>query len=86
VAVSQLNPAPQFFRELLSLSLSLKQLQSNRFTSANASNDAVAGCKGSFYGQLAEFDLITKQTVYKKTLNTYFQVAQMAHGNFSTTK
>jgi hypothetical protein len=55
-------------------------------TPANATNDAVAGCKGSFYGQLAEFDLITKQTVYKETLNTYFQVAQMAHGNFSTTK
>ncbi|KAJ7260617.1 hypothetical protein C8J57DRAFT_1636635 [Mycena rebaudengoi] len=66
LAVSQLNPVPQFF--------------------PNATNDAVAGCKGSFYGQLAEFDLITEQTVYKKTLNTYFQVAQMAHANFSTTK
>ncbi|KAJ6532483.1 hypothetical protein B0H19DRAFT_1272760 [Mycena capillaripes] len=50
LAVSQLNPVPQFF--------------------PNATNDAVAGCQGSFYGQLAEFDLITEQTVYKKTLNT----------------
>ncbi|KAJ6563821.1 hypothetical protein B0H19DRAFT_1233073 [Mycena capillaripes] len=84
-AVNQLNPANQFFRDLLSLFLS------NKYTlmglpSANATNNAVAGCKGSFYGQMAEFDLITKQTMWEKTLKTYFQVAQSAHENFSTTK
>ncbi|KAJ7799090.1 hypothetical protein B0H14DRAFT_2617368 [Mycena olivaceomarginata] len=51
----------------------------------NATGVAVAGCKGSFYGQMAEFDLITKQTMWEKSLKTYFQVAQSAHGNFSTT-
>ncbi|KAJ7713367.1 hypothetical protein B0H14DRAFT_3523445 [Mycena olivaceomarginata] len=42
--------------------------------SANATGVAVAGCKGSFYGQMAEFDLITKQTMWEKSLKTYFQV------------
>ncbi|KAJ7837682.1 hypothetical protein B0H14DRAFT_3460012 [Mycena olivaceomarginata] len=45
----------------------------------NATSGAVAGYKGSFYGQMAEFDLITKQTMWEKSLKTYFQVAQSAH-------
>ncbi|KAJ7302406.1 hypothetical protein DFH08DRAFT_905201 [Mycena albidolilacea] len=84
-AVNQLNPAPQFFRELLSLSLSTRYNLTS-LLSANATSGAVAGCKGSFYGQMAEFDLITKQTMWEKSLKTYFQVAQSAHVNFSTTK
>ncbi|KAJ7897509.1 hypothetical protein B0H13DRAFT_1884617 [Mycena leptocephala] len=46
-------------------------------------NGEATGIAGYLYSQMAEFDIITNQTKYEKTLEQYLDFIQKTHANFS---